>query len=73
MVYMFNTDFKLDYDTIKVHFTSLLTELYQCMNRQLLSENLAKNRPKQGIKSNKKLHNVKCAITDICCVYLYFY
>ena len=28
---------------------------------------------KQGIKSNEKLHNVKCAITNIYDVYLYFY
>ena len=28
---------------------------------------------KQGIKSNEILYNLKCAITDIYDVYLYFY
>ena len=29
--------------------------------------------PRQGIKSHEKLYNVKCAITDIYDMYLYFY
>ena len=57
---------------MKVHFTSLLMEL--------LTHDLAasfrkstKIGQKQCIKSNEKLHNVKCAITDPYDVYLYFY
>ena len=32
-----------------------------------------KNWPKIGIKSNEKLYNVKCVITDIYDVYIFFY
>ena len=47
---------------------------------ELLTHNLAasfrkstKIGQKHGIKSNEKLYNVKCAITDLYDVYLYFY
>ena len=44
---------------------------------ELLTRNLVlkiyKNRPTTGIRSNEKLYNVKCAITDIHNVYVYFY
>ena len=65
-------DFKLNYDTIKIHFTSLWIELLTHKQAALFWQR-TKIGQKQGIKSKEKFYNVKCAITDIYDLYLYFY
>ena len=66
------SDFKLNHDTIKVHFTSLLIELVEHKLATSFRKSI-KIGQKQGIKYNEKLYNVKCAITGVYDVYLYFY
>ena len=66
-------DFKLISDTVKVYFTSLLTELLTHKPAASFRKS-TKIGQKQGIKCNEKLYNVKCAITaDLHDVYLYFH
>ena len=64
-----NEDFKLDHDTIKVHFTSLFIKL---LTHKLTVSfwKSTKIGQKQSIESIKKLYNLKCAITDLWCVSL---
>ena len=52
--------------------TVLLIKLLMCRPTALFWK-FTKISQKQGIKSNEKLYNLKCAITDIYDVYLYFY
>ena len=62
-------DFKLDYDAIKVHFTSLLIKLLTHKLTALFWKS-TKIGQKQGIKSNENLYNLKCAVTELWCVSL---
>ena len=59
-------DLKLDYGTIKVHFKALLFNLLM-QKLNALFWNSTKIGQKQGIKSNEKLHNLKCTM----CIYWY--
>ena len=54
---------------MQVHFTSLLIELFT-HKLETSFQKFTKISQKQAIKSNEKLHNIKCAIVDIYDVYL---
>ena len=58
-----SSDFKLDYDTIKVNFTFLLITLLTHKPRALFWKSI-KIGQKQGIKSNEKLHSLKARSHD---------
>ena len=65
-------DFKLDYDIIKVYFSSLLITL---LTHKLTASfwKSAKNWPKIWYQIQWQALQLKHVITDICYVYIFFY